>query len=58
MIHIHKKICVIDNFKAKMLLITNILNFEYININVDEKKLLVKSCKINIKIKIKNNVNI
>ena len=44
-----------------MLLNTNILNFERINIDVDEEKLLIRSCNdliMNIKIKIKNNINV
>ena len=44
-----------------MLLNTNILDFERMNIDVDEKKLLIKNCNdliMNIKFKIKNNVNI
>ena len=44
-----------------MLLSINILNLRYINIDVDEKKLLIKNYNnliTNIKIKIKNNVNI
>ena len=44
-----------------MLLNTNILNLERININVDEEKLLIKSYNdliTNIKIKVKNNVNV
>ena len=44
-----------------MLLNINILNLERININIDEEKLLIKSCNdliTNIKIKIKNNVNV
>ena len=52
---------IIDNFKAKMLLSTNILNFERININVDEEKLLIKNYNdliTNIKIKVKDNINV
>ena len=52
---------IIDDLKIKMLLNVNILDFERMNIDVDEEKLLIKSCNnliINIKIKIKNNVNI
>ena len=44
-----------------MLLSINILSFERININVDEKKLLIRSYNdliINIKIKIKDNINV
>ena len=44
-----------------MLLKTNILNLKRININVDEKKLLIKNYNnliMNIQIKIKNNVNV
>ena len=60
-VHIRKKIYIIDNFKAKMLLSINILNLKRININVDKKKLLIKSYNdliTNIKIKVKNNVNV
>ena len=52
---------IIDDLKTKMLLNTNILNFERMSIDVDEEKLLIKSCNdliTNIKIKIKNNVNV
>ena len=35
---------IIDNLKAKMFLKTNILNSKRININVNEKKLLIKNC--------------
>ena len=52
---------IIDNLKTKMLLSTNILNLERININVDEKKLLIRSCNdliANIKVKIKDNVDV
>ena len=44
-----------------MLLNINILNSKCINIDVNEKKLLIKNCNnliINIQIKIKNNVNV
>ena len=44
-----------------MLLKTNILNLKCINIDVNEKKLLIKNYNdliINIQIKIKDNVNI
>ena len=44
-----------------MLLSINILNLKRININVDKKKLLIKSYNdliTNIKIKVKNNVNV
>ena len=44
-----------------MLLNINILNLKYININVNEKKLLIKTYNnliINIKIKIKDNVDV
>ena len=44
-----------------MLLSTNILNLERININVDEKKLLIRSCNdliTNIKIKVQNNIDV
>ena len=44
-----------------MFLNINILNSKHININVDEKKLLIKSYNnliTNIQIKIKNNVNV
>ena len=39
----------------------NILNLKRISIDVDKEKLLIKSCNdliINIKIKVKNNVNV
>ena len=52
---------IVDDLKAKMLLSINILDFERININVDEEKLLIRSCNdliTNIKIKVKNNVNV
>ena len=44
-----------------MLLNINVLTFKLINIDVDEKKLLIKSYNdliTNIKIKTKNNINI
>ena len=44
-----------------MLLKMNILNLKRININVNKKKLLIKSYNdliMNIQIKIKNNVNV
>ena len=40
---------------------TNILDLKYINIDVDEEKLLIKNYNdliTNIQIKIKNNVNV
>ena len=52
---------IIDDLKAKMLLNINILNFERMSIDVDKKKLLIRSCNdliINIKIKIKNNIDV
>ena len=51
---------IIDDLKTKMLLNTNILDFERININVDKEKLLIRSYNdliMNIKIKVKDNVN-
>ena len=44
-----------------MILNINILDFKRININFDKNKLLIKSCHdliTNIKIKIKNNINL
>ena len=52
---------IVDNLKIKMLLNINILNFKRINIDVGEEKLLIRNYNnliINIKIKIKNNVNV
>ena len=52
---------IIDDLKTKMLLNINILNFERMSIDVDEEKLLIKSYNdliTNIKIKIKNNINV
>ena len=52
---------IVDDFKAKMLLKTNILNLKRININVDEKKLLIRNYNdliMNIQIKIKDNVDV
>ena len=52
---------IIDDLKIKMLLNTNILDLERMNIDVDEEKLLIKSCNdliANIKIKIKDNVDV
>ena len=34
---------IIDDLKTKMLLKTNILSLKYININVNEEKLLIKN---------------
>ena len=52
---------IVNDFKAKMLLNTNILDFKRMSINVDEEKLLIKSYNdliTNIKIKVKNNINV
>ena len=52
---------IIDNFKAKMLLKTNILDLKRISIDVNEEKLLIKSYNdliMNIQIKVKNNVDV
>ena len=38
-----QKMHIVDNLKAKMLLKTNILDLKRININVNEKKLLIKN---------------
>ena len=52
---------IIDDFKTKMLLNINILSLKRISINVDEEKLLIKNYNdliTNIKIKVKNNINV
>ena len=52
---------IIDDLKTKMLLNMNILGLERMSIDVNEEKLLIKSCNdliTNIKIKIKNNVDV
>ena len=52
---------IINDLKTKMLLNTNILDLERMSIDVDEKKLLIKSYNdliTNIKIKAKNNVDV
>ena len=52
---------IIDDFKAKMFLKTNILNLKRISININEKKLLIKNNNnliMNIQIKVKDNVNV
>ena len=59
--HIHKKIHIINNFKIKILINIDIFEFKYININMIEKKLLIKNYNnliINIKIKTKNHVDV
>ena len=51
---------IIDDLKTKMLLNMNILGLERMSIDVDKEKLLIKNYNdliMNIKIKIKNNVN-
>ena len=60
-IHIRKKMHIIDDLKAKMLLNINILSLERMSIDVDEEKLLIKSYNdliANIKIKVKNNIDV
>ena len=52
---------IVDDFKAKMLLKTNILNLKRININVDARKRLIRNYNdliMNIQIKIKDNVDV
>ena len=52
---------IVDDFKAKMFLRMNILSLKRINIDVNEKKLLIKNYNdliMNIQVKIKDNINI
>jgi len=59
--HFCQKVHVVKNLRAKLLLSMNIIDLERIIVNVNKRKLIIKSChnlETKLKIKSKNNIRI
>jgi len=60
-VYFYWEIYVIKNLRAKLLLDINIINFKHIVVDINRRKLIIKSCrnlKTKLKIKLKNNIRI
>ncbi len=59
--YFYREIHIIKNLRAKLLLKIDIINLEYIVVNSNRQKLIIKNCrslKTKLKIKLKNNIRI